>query len=130
MSSDEQTPRNGGAGGSKTGRKGDPRMHRAVAARLADPNLSLFDALRIGGFNYPTDDDSSCIDSENVKLGQRKNQLSRRVRMARRQVLPEHSGDSGSSVTGQNVSTRTWTIPTRKTRKRMLPLTLLTPVVP
>lgn len=67
----------------KTGRKGDPRMHRAVAARLANPNLSLFEALKEGGFDYPDDEDGSCLDGDNVKLGQRKNQLSRRVRLAR-----------------------------------------------
>ena len=31
---------------SKLGRKGDPRMHRAVMARMANPDLSLLDALR------------------------------------------------------------------------------------
>lgn len=47
-----------------TGRKGDPRMHRAVAARLADPSLTLFQALVMGGFDYTVDDytDSSCMD--------------------------------------------------------------------
>lgn len=59
-------------------------MHRAVAARLSNPELSLFDALHIGGFNYPTNDDSSMTDSEKVTLGQRKNQLSRRLRLARK----------------------------------------------
>ena len=63
---------------------GDPRMHRAVAARLANPAISLYEALKIGGFEYPTDDDSSCLDSEQVSLGQRKNQLSRRVRLAKK----------------------------------------------
>lgn len=66
----------------KTGRKGDPRMHRAVAARLANPKASLFEALEIGGFEYPNDDDATVLDSEHVTLGQRKNQLSRRIRLA------------------------------------------------
>jgi hypothetical protein len=70
---------------SKLGRKGDPRMHRAVSARLEDPTLTLYEALKIGGFDYPTNDDSSLIDSEKVTLGQRKNQLSRRLRLARKQ---------------------------------------------
>ena len=74
---------------SKTGRKGDPRMHRAVAARLEDPKMSLFDALKIGGFEYSDDHDSNAMDSEHITLGQRKNQLSRRVRLAR-QPKKEH----------------------------------------
>ena len=74
----------GGAHTSKTGRKGDPRMHRAVAARLADPNLTLFEALKAGGFEYPDDNDPVRVDSEGITLAQRKNQLSRRIRIARR----------------------------------------------
>lgn len=31
---------------SRLGRKGDPRMHRAVAARLSNPDMSPLDALR------------------------------------------------------------------------------------
>jgi hypothetical protein len=58
-------------------------MHRAVLARLADPNLSLFESLKLGGFGYSEDDDAKCIDHENVTLGQRKNQLSRRLRKAK-----------------------------------------------
>ena len=70
-------------GQAKTGRKGDPRMHRAVAARMENPELSLFEALRIGGFDYAADEDASIMDAEKVTLGQRKNQLSRRLRLAR-----------------------------------------------
>lgn len=69
----------------KLGRKGDPRMHRAVAARLRDPNISLLDALREGGFDFPADSghEMQCHDADGVTLGQRKNQLSRRLRLAR-----------------------------------------------
>jgi len=74
----------------KTGRKGDPRMHRAVAARLANPKISLFEALRIGGFDYVNDNDANAVDSEQITLGQRKNQLSRRVRLARQQKKEQH----------------------------------------
>eukprot|EP00536_Pseudo-nitzschia_multiseries_P006047 jgi/Psemu1/324181/estExt_fgenesh1_pg.C_1240026 len=49
---------------SKLGRKGDPRMHRAVAARMENPNLSLYDALRLGGFDYSENDDKSVLDSK------------------------------------------------------------------
>mmetsp|Transcript_3120 Transcript_3120/g.4555 ORF Transcript_3120/g.4555 Transcript_3120/m.4555 type:complete len:810 (-) Transcript_3120:492-2921(-) len=65
---------------SKLGRKGDPRMHRALKARLDNPKLSLLDALTQGGFEFHWKDGIS-YDSDNVQLGQRKNQLSRRLRL-------------------------------------------------
>ena len=75
-------------------------MHRAVAARLSNPDLSLFEALRLGGFDYPSNDDASVMDSEHVTLGQRKNQLSRRLRLARKNPSSyghdNHSQHSGS----------------------------------
>jgi hypothetical protein len=61
-------------------------MHKAVAARLASPNISLYEALLTGGFDYSTNDDKSILDSKKVTLGQRKNQLSRRLRQARKQI--------------------------------------------
>ena len=57
-------------------------MHKAVAARLANPSLSLYEALCIGGFDYSENDDKSVTDERKVTLGQRKNQLSRRLRLA------------------------------------------------
>ena len=60
-------------------------MHRAVAARLSNPKISLFEALKIGGFEYEQDNDANALDNEHITLGQRKNQLSRRVRLARQQ---------------------------------------------
>ena len=62
------------------GRRGDPRMHRAVACRLENPGLKLVDALRLGGFDV---DGSSGEPDALAKLGQRKNQLSRRLRLAK-----------------------------------------------
>lgn len=48
----------------------------------------------IGGFSYAHDEDSNLLDSENVTLSQRKNQLSRRVRLARQsnisKLLDDH----------------------------------------
>jgi hypothetical protein len=64
----------------KQGRRGDPRMHKAVVARLKNPKLSLSDALKIGGFDV-----SAAEDDQGVTLSQRKNQLSRRLRIFRRQ---------------------------------------------
>lgn len=75
----------------KSGRKSDPRMDRAVQAKLDDPSLSLLDALRQGGFIFPSMDDSSTpqytvVDSDNVKITQRKNQLLRRIRTAKKKA--------------------------------------------
>lgn len=64
--------------------KSDPRMQRAVSIRLANPHLSLFEALKEGGFDYPIDSDQYWVDSEFVTLKQRKNQLSRRLRQLKR----------------------------------------------
>ena len=82
----------------RQGRKGDPRMHRAVAARLADSSISLLDALRKGGFDYPPMEEDvlqsmyTLEDSDGVQLGQRKNQLSRRLRLLRKEA--ENGGSS------------------------------------
>lgn len=64
----------------RPGCKGDPRMNRALAIRLENPDIPLFHALRMGGFNYPANEDSSTLDNDQVTLGQRKNQLLRRLR--------------------------------------------------
>jgi hypothetical protein len=69
----------------RLGRKGDPRMHKALEARLHNPDISHVDALIAGGFDIPADctNDDAIIDG--VTLSQRKNQLSRRLRNARKQ---------------------------------------------
>jgi hypothetical protein len=66
-------------------------MHKAVAARLANSTLSLVEALRIGGFDYPAvvHDDHYILENDTVSLGQRKNQLSRRCRLAKQQANGE-----------------------------------------
>lgn len=75
---------------SNKGRHGDPRMHRAVAARLLNPELSLLEALLEGGFVFPEGtegsgkSDRNIYDSDGVLLCQRKNQLSRRLRLAKK----------------------------------------------
>ncbi|CAJ1948158.1 unnamed protein product [Cylindrotheca closterium] len=99
VASAEGETENSNAKTSKLGRKGDARMHKAVAARLANPDLSLFDALRIGGFDYPSNDDSSIMDAEKVTLGQRKNQLSRRLRLARKNCTDVKPDDKSSLPT-------------------------------
>ena len=65
-------------------------MHRAVAARLMTPELSLLEALLEGGFSFPDGtegsgkSDRNIFDSDGVLLCQRKNQLSRRLRLAKK----------------------------------------------
>eukprot|EP00580_Thalassiosira_gravida_P004417 CAMPEP_0201623924 /NCGR_PEP_ID=MMETSP0493-20130528/276_1 /ASSEMBLY_ACC=CAM_ASM_000838 /TAXON_ID=420259 /ORGANISM="Thalassiosira gravida, Strain GMp14c1" /LENGTH=832 /DNA_ID=CAMNT_0048093653 /DNA_START=129 /DNA_END=2627 /DNA_ORIENTATION=- len=72
----------------------DPRMDRAVDARWADPALSIEEALRIGGFEFPllSDPDrkgvtqKDLIDGDGVSVTQRKNNLLRRLRQRKRMV--------------------------------------------
>jgi hypothetical protein len=78
--------------GINLGRRGDPRMHKAVSVRLANPSMSLLDALLEGGFQFPRHElaaslgksDRDILDEDGVQLCQRKNQLSRRLRMIRK----------------------------------------------
>jgi hypothetical protein len=92
---------------SNKGRHGDPRMHRAVAARLLNPELSLLEALLEGGFLFPEGtegsgkSDRNIFDSDGVLLCQRKNQLSRRLRLAKkRQQASRADGNMFSSGPG------------------------------
>ena len=86
------------------GRHGDPRMHRAVAARLLNPELSLLEALLDGGFVFPEGtegtgkSDRSVFDTDGVLLCQRKNQLSRRLRLAKKRQ--QASRADGSMLAG------------------------------
>ena len=56
----------------------------------------------MGGFDYAADEDASIMDSEKVTLGQRKNQLSRRLRLARKQQ-EDGEGRGGGMLTGDNL---------------------------
>jgi len=82
---------------SNKGRHGDPRMHRAVAARLLNPELSLLEALLEGGFTFPDGtegsgkSDRNIFDADGVLLCQRKNQLSRRLRLAKKRQQASRS---------------------------------------
>ena len=84
----------------RLGRKGDPRMHRAMNARLAKPSLSLVEALIAGGFDIPPGSEGEYSLVDGVTLSQRKNQLSRRLRLARRHL------DEIQKVTGPGPSLR------------------------
>ena len=90
----------------KNGRKGDPRMRNAVIARLNNPELTLHEALIAGGFNFPPHDKNdksskySIQDPDGALLGQRKNQLSRRLREAKTRIElnKKQKGDPESTV--------------------------------
>lgn len=78
------------------GRRGDPRMHRAVAARASRPHMTLIDALLHGGFVFPGlsepgASDRTVRDLEGVLLYQRKNQLNRRLRLSKQKKDPKPS---------------------------------------
>mmetsp|Transcript_25201 Transcript_25201/g.37717 ORF Transcript_25201/g.37717 Transcript_25201/m.37717 type:complete len:654 (-) Transcript_25201:312-2273(-) len=99
--------------GSCLGRRGDPRMNRSVAARLTRPELTLFQALVIGGFKFPDHvnevsikySDQPIYDSDGVLLSQRKNQLSRRLRHVRRRCDKGRAQEAaGAVVNGQDNS--------------------------
>eukprot|EP00554_Chaetoceros_debilis_P003117 CAMPEP_0194088470 /NCGR_PEP_ID=MMETSP0149-20130528/29261_1 /TAXON_ID=122233 /ORGANISM="Chaetoceros debilis, Strain MM31A-1" /LENGTH=522 /DNA_ID=CAMNT_0038772129 /DNA_START=135 /DNA_END=1703 /DNA_ORIENTATION=- len=70
---------------SKFGRKGDDRMHRSLQARLSNPKLPLLDALLQGGYHFRNDKEGNTADTDNVQLSQRRNQLSRRIRLHKQQ---------------------------------------------
>ena len=86
----------------KPGCRGDPRMNRAVAAKLKNPHISLFDALAIGGFNYPRNVDAATMDNDRVTLGQRKNQLNRRLRLARQSLQKDKKKREDDELDCQN----------------------------
>eukprot|EP00797_Seminavis_robusta_P004413 Sro128_g061070.1 n/a (307) ;mRNA; f:20963-21964 len=77
--------------------RGDPRMNLAVAARMNNPDLSLFECLTVGGFIYHSDN-GALMDCESVTLTQRKNQLNRRIRRAKKN---QTAGNKSSSSTGK-----------------------------
>ena len=80
------------AGGRKTkhkkcpGRLGDERMNKAVVARKQSPEISLMQALLLGGFVFPNMNApgvklAEAKDLDGVSVHQRKNQLNRRLRL-------------------------------------------------
>ena len=75
------------ASGSKFGRRGDERMTLALQAKIRNPKMTAYDALKIGGFEYPRQERgmkaTEIYDCDNISLQQRKNQLSRRIRQVK-----------------------------------------------
>jgi len=96
------------ASGSNLGRRGDPRMHKAVAARVANPAMSLLEALAEGGFEFPDNiegsgrSDRDIYDADGVQLCQRKNQLSRRLRLLRKRDNASTSGANQNMDSANN----------------------------
>lgn len=92
----------------KFGRKGDPRMNKAVVTRLDNPKISLVDALLIGGFSFPKGinrSDRHVYDSDDVSLIQRKNQLLRRLRILRKaEPAKRHVQNSVSPYFPNNIT--------------------------
>jgi len=66
------------------GRPSDPRMVKAVAAKIADPSLPLEFVLEEAGFSFHEDPETGIIvDEDGIACKQRKNQLCRRIRQER-----------------------------------------------
>lgn len=105
-------PLRGAAAGSNLGRRGDSRMHKAVANRVANPGTSLLEALVKGGFKFPShlfdagNSDREIYDSDGVQLCQRKNQLSRRLRLNRKR----NNALKTSFVTGNAMASQSYDI--------------------
>ena len=94
-----------GTGGTKGGRQSDPRMVAAIEAKTRDSNISLREALEIGGFQFPQSQGrcaaATVLDSDGVSLAQRKNQLSRRLRQ-----LKEQAAEKGSTSVEKGSSSK------------------------
>ena len=64
-------------------------MDRAVEAKLRNPAISAEEALRIGGYKYPKDYNGkrkSIVDSDNISIRVRKDNLMKRLRKIRNAV--------------------------------------------
>ena len=95
-------------------------MNKAVDTKLKNPKMPLFDALRLGGFHYPRNVDAATMDNDHVTLGQRKNQLNRRLRLARKNLLRGAAANKEGSQTSS---------PQTKSAAVKLPVGGLSPLV-
>ena len=57
-------------------------MIRAAAAKLANPNMSSYKALKVGGFDVPDRDSNNKMCGDGVVLKSRKTNMCRKVKMA------------------------------------------------
>jgi len=99
---------------SKLGRKGDSRMEIALNARLADTKMPLQKALELGGFVFIKGRDGIVYDKDNVRLSQRKNQLSRRIRKLKSQTNPCSIASEGSQSDATDVKKSAVTFQAKK----------------
>lgn len=88
----------------RRGRKSDPRMDRAIAAKLQDQKMSNLEALQKGGFIFAGENgtkapEAEMVDPDGVTLTQRKNQLWRRIRELRKQQQCQRPPDTSSMPT-------------------------------
>jgi len=68
------------------GRRGDPRMERAIEIKLENPTMPLYDVLVAGGFVFRTvEGRKDMVDTDGICLQQRKNNLCRRIRCGKMQ---------------------------------------------
>jgi hypothetical protein len=66
--------------GHRFGRRGDPRMSRALQFKLDNPKMDCTLALIKGGYHYNLGASEKALDEDGIMLGQRRNQLARRIR--------------------------------------------------
>ena len=72
--------------GHRFGRRGDPRMTRSLQIKLDNPDMDCTLALIQGGYQYDLGASDKTLDEDGITLGQRRNQLARRVRNERRKT--------------------------------------------
>ena len=75
-------------------------MTLALQAKIRNPKMTAYDALKIGGFEYPRQERgmkaTEIYDCDNINLQQRKNQLSRRIRQVKTTLATMDDGTDGS----------------------------------
>ena len=86
----------------------DPRMATALKAKLADPDMSLLDALVLGGYVFTEEGGSSGggkVDQDGITLRQRTNNLCRRIRTAKQGKKKEEESASDLQKDSANAET-------------------------
>ena len=79
----------------------DPRMEKAVKAKLADPKMPLLDALVHGGYVFREQGSTtqgSMVDEDGITLRQRKNNLCRRIRATLKRRKDDESRSASEEV--------------------------------
>ena len=88
----------------------DLRMAKAVQSKQEEPNLSLYDALTVGGYAFPRkgpgQTDFDVFDADGVSLKQRKNNLCTRLKRTQAKNGTERAsgpvGDDGTTFANQS----------------------------